>query len=85
MSRLLCGAIGLAGLAVARGTVYLKEDFSGDWEKRWVVSDWKKDEGTAGTWSVTAGEFYGDAEADKGARSCVRAPLRRPRACRRGH
>mmetsp|Transcript_7602 Transcript_7602/g.20771 ORF Transcript_7602/g.20771 Transcript_7602/m.20771 type:complete len:402 (-) Transcript_7602:561-1766(-) len=62
----LTSCIALAGLAAARGAVFLKEDFSGDWEKRWVVSDWKKDEGTAGTWSVTAGEFYGDAEADKG-------------------
>jgi calreticulin len=47
-------------------TVHFKEDFSGDWESRWVVSDWKKSDGTAGTWDVTAGKFYGDAEADKG-------------------
>lgn len=55
-------------VAAVSGKVYVKEDFSGDWEKRWVVSDWKQDEGTAGTWSVTAGAFYGDAEADKGVR-----------------
>jgi len=47
-------------------TVHFKEDFSGDWQSRWVVSDWKKSDGTAGTWDVTAGKFYGDAEADKG-------------------
>jgi len=62
----LTASIALAGLAAARGAVFVKEDFSGKWEDRWVVSDWKKDTSEAGTWSVTAGEFYGDAEADKG-------------------
>lgn len=28
------------------------------WEKRWLKSDWKKDEGTAGDWELTAGEWY---------------------------
>lgn len=65
----------LAGLAAsAHAKTYLSENFSGDWEKRWVVSDWKKEEGEAGSWSVATGDFYGDAEADKGA----------PRAPRRG-
>ena len=39
---------------------------AGTWEKRWVVSDWKKSDSTAGTWRHTAGEFFADAEADKG-------------------
>jgi calreticulin len=30
------------------------------------VSNWKKDEGTAGEWTHSAGTFYGDAEEDKG-------------------
>jgi calreticulin len=36
------------------------------WEKRWVVSDWKKSDGTRGDWKLTAGEWYGDAEKDQG-------------------
>jgi len=45
---------------------YFKEEFGNDWSSRWVVSDWKKSEGTAGVWKHTAGSFYGDAEEDKG-------------------
>jgi len=56
----------LAFLAVASATVYFKETFDKDWEKRWVTSDWKKDEGTAGEWKWTAGPWYGDKEKDKG-------------------
>lgn len=36
------------------------------WKSRWVHSDWKKSEGQAGEFKLTAGPFYGDAEADKG-------------------
>jgi len=62
VSALLLGCV-----ALASAKVYLKETFGDDdWEKRWVVSDWKKKEGQAGTWSLSAGSFYGDAEADKG-------------------
>eukprot|EP00274_Cyanoptyche_gloeocystis_P004188 CAMPEP_0196656726 /NCGR_PEP_ID=MMETSP1086-20130531/19402_1 /TAXON_ID=77921 /ORGANISM="Cyanoptyche gloeocystis , Strain SAG4.97" /LENGTH=432 /DNA_ID=CAMNT_0041989579 /DNA_START=51 /DNA_END=1349 /DNA_ORIENTATION=- len=47
--------------------VIFKEEFAdGDWEKRWVVSEWKQKEGTAGKWSVSAGNFYGDSKRDKG-------------------
>lgn len=53
-------------VALATATVFYKETFDADWEKRWVVSDWKKSEGTAGKWKHTAGDFYGDAEKDKG-------------------
>jgi calreticulin len=56
----------LALSTAALGTVYLKEDFSGDWESRWVVSDWKKDTGEAGSWKVTAGKFFADEEVSKG-------------------
>ena len=34
------------------------------WNDRWVESKHKGDE--AGKWEHTAGEFYNDAEADKG-------------------
>jgi len=51
-------------LSFATATVYFKETFGGDWNQHWVVSDWKK--GELGSWKHTAGEWYGDAEADKG-------------------
>ncbi len=39
------------------------------WKSRWVVSDNKKSEGTAGTWDVTNGEFFAEADKDKGLRT----------------
>jgi calreticulin len=51
--------------AAASAEIYFKESFDGAWEERWVTSDWKKGDG-AGEFAVTAGEFFGDAEADKG-------------------
>ena len=33
------------------------------WKSRWLVSKHKTD---YGEWQLTAGKFYGDAEADKG-------------------
>jgi len=53
-------------LAVVSAKVYLKETFDDSWQSRWVDSDWKKNDGTQGKWKHTAGEFYGDAEKDKG-------------------
>jgi len=53
-------------LAVAVATVHYKETFDGDWEDRWIVSDAKKSSGEAGKWRVSAGDFPGDADADKG-------------------
>jgi calreticulin len=46
------------------GKVYFEEKFDdgSKWLDRWVVSDWKKSDGTAGEWKLTAGDFYGDAE-----------------------
>jgi len=46
--------------------IYFKEEFDAGWDKRWVVSDWKKSDGTAGKIKVSAGDFYGDADRDKG-------------------
>ena len=56
-------------LGAASAEIYLKEDFSGDWESRWVVSDWKKDTGEAGEWEVSPGKFFADEEASKGLRT----------------
>lgn len=43
------------------------------WEDRWVKSDWKKDDNTAGEWNHTSGKWNGDAD-DKGEASTL--PLR---------
>jgi len=56
-------ALCIAGVAAE---VYFKETFGDGWEDRWVISDWKKSSGQAGQFRVTAGDWYGDAEADKG-------------------
>lgn len=37
-----------------------------DWEKRWLKSTWKEKDDAAGKFTLTAGKWYGDAEADKG-------------------
>merc|ERR1711907_837345 len=56
--------IALAALvALATAEVYFEEDFSGDWESRWVQS---KAKDGLGAMKVSAGKFYGDAEAGKG-------------------
>jgi calreticulin len=54
-------------MAIASAKVYFQETFDGDWEKRWVASTFKGAE--AGKWEVSAGTFYGDAQADKGLRT----------------
>ena len=36
------------------------------WASRWQHSSWKKADGAAGEFKLTAGKWYGDAEADKG-------------------
>jgi calreticulin len=53
-------------LAVASATIHFKETFDGSWADRWISSDWKKSAGQAGEFKHTAGDWYGDAEADKG-------------------
>jgi len=45
------------------GKTFFQEDFSGDWESRWVHSSAKSD---FGKFVVTPGKFYADAEASKG-------------------
>jgi len=59
-------ALVLLMVAAASATVYYKETFDDSYTKRWVVSSWKKSEGTSGEFKHTAGDWYGDAEADKG-------------------
>jgi calreticulin len=50
-------------MAFATAEVYLEEDFSGDWESRWVQS---KAKDGLGAMKVSAGKYYGDEEAAKG-------------------
>lgn len=40
--------------------------FAATWDSRWHKSSWKQADGTAGEFKLTAGKWYGDAEADKG-------------------
>lgn len=53
-------------LSLVCAEVYFKETFDNSWSNRWVQSNWKKNTGEAGTFKLTAGEWYGDKEADKG-------------------
>merc|ERR1719301_158348 len=64
MSRTLVFAVLAAScIAFATAEVYFEEDFSGDWESRWVQSKAKSD---LGEMKVSAGKFFGDEEAGKG-------------------
>jgi len=53
----------LALLAISTAKVHFKDDLTGNWESRWVVSNWKKDSGEAGAWKVTAGKYHGDGDS----------------------
>jgi len=54
-------------LAAALATVFFEDDFSKDgWDKRWVVSNWKKSDGTAGAWDLDAGTYATDRKAERG-------------------
>jgi len=56
----------LALVAVATASTYYKEEFGSDYASRWISSNWKKSSGDAGDWKHTAGDWYADAEKDKG-------------------
>ncbi|CAL4945269.1 unnamed protein product [Urochloa decumbens] len=57
--------IALASVAAVAGEVFFQEKFDDGWEARWVKSDWKKEDNTAGEWNHTSGKWNGDAD-DKG-------------------
>jgi len=66
MKLVLVLALG-ALVAAALATTYFDEDFTKDgWESRWVVSDWKKSDGTAGAWDLDAGSYATDRVAERG-------------------
>lgn len=54
-------------IVIGSSHVYFKEDFTAPhWEKRWVISEWKKDTNEAGTWSLSAGKYFGEESKEKG-------------------
>ncbi|KAH7655106.1 Calreticulin protein [Dioscorea alata] len=55
----------VALVSIVAAEVYFEERFDDGWEDRWVKSDWKRDENTAGEWNHTSGKWNGDAN-DKG-------------------
>mmetsp|Transcript_6455 Transcript_6455/g.14859 ORF Transcript_6455/g.14859 Transcript_6455/m.14859 type:complete len:388 (-) Transcript_6455:68-1231(-) len=59
-------ALCLSSLAVANAKVYFSETFGAGWESRWTPSEWKKSDGTQGTWQLSAGRWFGDEAEDKG-------------------
>mmetsp|Transcript_114396 Transcript_114396/g.202771 ORF Transcript_114396/g.202771 Transcript_114396/m.202771 type:complete len:393 (+) Transcript_114396:68-1246(+) len=56
----------LGSLTAVSGKVYFSETFDDSWESRWVKSEWKKSEGTAGDFTLSAGKFFADEKEDKG-------------------
>merc|ERR1719158_2368244 len=63
MSRFMIALAIVAFAGYATAEVYLEEDFSGDWESRWVQS---KAKDGLGVMKVSAGKYFGDEEAGKG-------------------
>ncbi|XP_010418940.1 PREDICTED: calreticulin-1-like [Camelina sativa] len=61
----LISLILFALVVIVSAEVIFEEKFDDGWESRWVKSDWKKDDNTAGEWKHTAGNWSGDAN-DKG-------------------
>ncbi|KAM0878468.1 hypothetical protein ACQ4PT_034876 [Festuca glaucescens] len=57
--------VALALVSAVAGEVFFQEKFDDGWEDRWVKSEWKKEDGTAGEWNHTSGSWSGDAQ-DKG-------------------
>merc|ERR1711871_1333473 len=60
---LILAAVAVSCIGFATAEVYFEEDFSGDWESRWIQSKAKDD---LGAMKVTSGKFFGDEEAAKG-------------------
>ena len=56
----------LASVGLVIGKVYFSEIFCKEWEGRWTVSDWKKSEGTQGSWFASTGKWFADEKEDVG-------------------
>jgi len=59
-------ATGVTLASAGTGSVYLNENFSEGWRERWIDSEWKKEDGTAGKWETSAGKHFNDEAADTG-------------------
>merc|ERR1719469_863904 len=79
-------AIALASLAGVAAEVYFEEDFSGAWEKTWVLGAPEGKE--MGKWAVSPGKWFVDEEVNKGLQVTedmrfhsitAKMPKRRPR------
>jgi calreticulin len=46
--------------------IYFSETFDGEWESRWVKSQWKDSEGTQGKWGAATGKWFKDEKEDQG-------------------
>jgi calreticulin len=66
MMKSVCILLFVLCIAGVSAEVYFKETFGAGWEDRWVTSDWKKSGGQAGSFRLSAGDWYGDAEEDAG-------------------
>jgi len=53
-------------LTAVAGKIHFSETFDGSWESRWVKSEWKKSEGTAGEFTLATGKWFADETEDKG-------------------
>ena len=52
-----------AAIALTTATVFFEEKFGSGWEDRWAQSKAKDD---YGTFKISAGKYYNDADEDKG-------------------
>jgi len=62
----IVAAVLLGMIAFASATVFFSETFDKNWESRWVPSKNKESEGTQGTWDLSHGKYYSDADKDLG-------------------
>jgi len=60
-------------VAVATATVHFQEEFDAGWEKRWVYSTADDASGSAGKFTATPGQYYGDAQKDSGVQTSTDA------------
>ena len=57
----------LASVGLVIGKVYFfLETFGEEWEGCWTVSNWKKSEGTQGSWFASTGKWFADEKEDVG-------------------
>eukprot|EP00928_Gymnodinium_smaydae_P043835 TRINITY_DN292_c0_g1_i4.p1 TRINITY_DN292_c0_g1~~TRINITY_DN292_c0_g1_i4.p1 ORF type:complete len:411 (+),score=154.44 TRINITY_DN292_c0_g1_i4:62-1234(+) len=63
---MLRSAACLGTLGLASGKIYFQETFNDGWESRWTPSEWKKSEGTQGTFVASAGKWFKDEKEDTG-------------------